>query len=86
MPKKNENMSEDNLLKPGEEEGEGYKGTPDLYPDKEIDFEEEFNSMSKDDMDDEGKSVSVEIEGLREGGMCRGGGKAIRGKGFKGVF
>lgn len=63
-------MSEDNLLKPGEEEGEGYKGTPDLYPDKEIDFEEDFNK----------------IEGLKEGGMCRGGGKAIRGKGFKGVF
>jgi hypothetical protein len=79
MPKKNENMSEDNLLKPGEEEGEGYKGTPDLYPDKEIDFEEEFNTIDNED-------ESIEIEGLREGGMCRGGGKAIRGKGFKGVF
>jgi hypothetical protein len=79
MPKKNENMSEDNLLKPGEEEGEGYKGTPDLYPDKEIDFEEEFNTIDNEDK-------SIEIEGLREGGMCRGGGKAIRGKGFKGVF
>jgi hypothetical protein len=79
MPKKNENMSEDNLLKPGEEEGEGYKGTPDLYPDKEIDFEEEFNKIDN-------KDESIEIEGLREGGMCRGGGKAIRGKGFKGVF
>jgi hypothetical protein len=79
MPKKNENMSEDNLLKPGKEEGEGYKGTPDLYPDKEIDFEEEFNTIDNED-------ESIEIEGLREGGMCRGGGKAIRGKGFKGVF
>jgi hypothetical protein len=79
MPKKNENMSEDNLLKPGEEEGEGYKGTPDLYPDKEIDFEEEFNKIDNED-------ESIEIEGLKEGGMCRGGGKAIRGKGFKGVF
>jgi hypothetical protein len=79
MPKKNENMSEDNLLKPGEEEGEGYKGTPDLYPDKEIDFEEEFNTIDNED-------ESIEIEGLKEGGMCRGGGKAIRGKGFKGVF
>jgi hypothetical protein len=72
-------MSEDNLLKPGEEEGEGYKGTPDLYPDKEIDFEEEFNTIDNED-------ESIEIEGLKEGGMCRGGGKAIRGKGFKGVF
>jgi hypothetical protein len=79
MPKKNKNMSEDNLLKPGEEEGEGYKGTPDLYPDKEIDFEEEFNKIDNEDK-------SIEIEGLKEGGMCRGGGKAIRGKGFKGVF
>jgi hypothetical protein len=79
MPKKNKNMSEDNLLKPGEEEGEGYKGTPDLYPDKEIDFEEEFNTIDNED-------ESIEIEGLKEGGMCRGGGKAIRGKGFKGVF
>ena len=79
MPKKNENMSEDSLLKPGEEEGEGYKGTPDLYPDKEIDFEEEFNKIDNEDK-------SIEIEGLKEGGMCRGGGKAIRGKGFKGVF
>jgi hypothetical protein len=79
MPKKNENMSEDNLLKPSEEEGEGYKGTPDLYPDKEIDFEEEFNKIDNED-------ESIEIEGLKEGGMCRGGGKAIRGKGFKGVF
>jgi hypothetical protein len=26
-------MAEKNLLKPGEEEGEGYKGTPDMYPD-----------------------------------------------------
>ena len=27
----------ENLLKPGEEEGEGYKGTPDMYPDYEED-------------------------------------------------
>jgi hypothetical protein len=39
-------------------------------------------SLIKIDNEDE----SIEIEGLREGGMCRGGGKAIRGKGFKGVF
>jgi hypothetical protein len=35
-------MSEkDNLLKPGEEEGEGYKGTPDMYPDYEEDKKSE---------------------------------------------
>ena len=56
MPKKNENMSEDNLLKPGEEEGEGYKGTPDLYPDKEIDFEEEFNKI-----DNEDESIEIKV-------------------------
>jgi hypothetical protein len=28
---------EENLLKEGEEEGEGYKGTPDMYPDYEED-------------------------------------------------
>jgi hypothetical protein len=31
-PTKNLNLSE-NLLKPGEDPGEGYKGTPDMYPD-----------------------------------------------------
>ena len=30
----------ENLLKPGEEEGEGYKGTPDMYPDYEEDRKE----------------------------------------------
>jgi hypothetical protein len=33
-------MAEKNLLKPGEEEGEGYKGTPDMYPDYEEDRKE----------------------------------------------
>jgi hypothetical protein len=31
---------DENLLKPGEEEGEGYKGTPDMYPDYEEDRKE----------------------------------------------
>ena len=31
---------DENLLKPGEEEGEGYKGTPDMYPDYEEDAKE----------------------------------------------
>jgi hypothetical protein len=30
----------ENLLKPGEEEGEGYRGTPDMYPDYEEDRKE----------------------------------------------
>lgn len=30
-------FKDENLLKPGEEEGEGYKGTPDMYPDYEED-------------------------------------------------
>jgi hypothetical protein len=32
-----ERSKEENLLKEGEEEGEGYKGTPDMYPDYEED-------------------------------------------------
>jgi hypothetical protein len=31
--KKRTMAKEENLLKEGEEEGEGYKGTPDMYPD-----------------------------------------------------
>jgi hypothetical protein len=31
---------DENLLKPGEEEGEGYRGTPDMYPDYEEDRKE----------------------------------------------
>jgi hypothetical protein len=37
MSKKKSTMDDENLLKPGEEEGEGYEGTPDMYPDYEED-------------------------------------------------
>jgi hypothetical protein len=33
IEKMKERSKEENLLKEGEEEGEGYKGTPDMYPD-----------------------------------------------------
>ena len=37
IQKMRERSKEENLLKEGEEEGEGYKGTPDMYPDYEED-------------------------------------------------
>jgi hypothetical protein len=37
IEKMKEISKEENLLKEGEEEGEGYKGTPDMYPDYEED-------------------------------------------------
>jgi len=74
-----ENMNEDNLLKPGEEEGEGYKGTPDMYPDYEED------KKDKEKMSTEEKQY-MQSRGYSTGGMCRGGGKAIRGTKFEGVF
>ena len=37
IEKMKERSKEENLLKEGEEEGEGYKGTPDMYPDYEED-------------------------------------------------
>jgi hypothetical protein len=37
IQKMKEISKEENLLKEGEEEGEGYKGTPDMYPDYEED-------------------------------------------------
>lgn len=70
-------MNEDNLLKPGEEEGEGYKGTPDMYPDYEED---------KKDAKEAGEDKAyMQSRGYNKGGMCRGGGKAIRGMKFSGV-
>jgi len=33
MSEKKSTKDDENLLKPGEEEGEGYEGTPDMYPD-----------------------------------------------------
>ena len=38
--KDNASSYEDNLLKPGEDPGEGYKGAPDMYPDYEEDKKE----------------------------------------------
>lgn len=76
---KKSTMDDKNLLKPGEEEGEGYKGTPDMYPDYDIDFEEDFKKI------DAGKMVG--------GGIARPeqpikGVKPIQVKGrkFQGIF
>ena len=38
---------EDNLLKPGEDPGEGYKGSPDMYPDYEEDKKAMKGSISE---------------------------------------
>ena len=45
-PREIENL-EDNLLKPGEDPGEGYKGSPDMYPDYEEDEKEMNGSISE---------------------------------------
>ena len=68
-----------NLLKPGEEPGEGYEGSPDMYPDYEED---------KKDAKEAGKDKAyMQSRGYNEGGsVSRGVGKAIRGTKFKGVF
>jgi hypothetical protein len=38
---------EPNLLQPGEYAGENYKGSPDMYPDYEIDFQENNNRQMR---------------------------------------
>jgi len=38
--KEREELKDNNLLKPGEDPGEGYKGSPDMYPDYEEDKKE----------------------------------------------
>jgi len=45
--KDNASSYEDNLLKPGEDAGEGYKGAPDMYPDYEEDKKEKEKKKSK---------------------------------------
>lgn len=72
-------MNEDNLLKPGEDPGEGYEGSPDLYPD----YEEDKKDAKKARED----KAYMQSRGYNVGGsVCRGSGKAIRGTKFKGVF
>ena len=66
------------LLPPGEDPGEGYQGAPDMYPD----YEEDKKDQEK--MSPEEKQY-MQSRGYSTGGMCRGGGKAIRGMKFGGV-
>jgi hypothetical protein len=84
---------DENLLKPGEEEGEGYKGTPDMYPDYEEDsvIGGAVGSMPYMESEDPVKSADdkayMQSRGYNKGGsVSRGVGKAIRGTKFKGVF
>jgi hypothetical protein len=79
VTKAKDGKSIDNLLKPGEEPGEGYEGSPDMYPDYEED---------KKDAKEAGKDKAyMQSRGYNEGGsVSRGVGKAIRGTKFKGVF
>jgi hypothetical protein len=61
--------SSENLLKPGEDPGEGYEGTPDMYPDYEEDEKDqklgrtstkEFKAIQKT-MDKKSKGPKVRI-------------------------
>ena len=72
------NKKYEQLLPPGEDPGEGYKGAPDMYPD----YEEDKKDQEK--MSPEEKQY-MQSRGYSTGGMCRGGGKAIRGMKFGGV-
>ena len=68
-----------NLLKPGEEPGEGYEGSPDMYPD--------YGEDRKDAKEAGKDKAYMQSRGYNEGGsVSRGVGKAIRGTKFKGVF
>ena len=42
--KERDELKNNNLLKPGEDPGEGYKGAPDMYPDYEEDKKERKKS------------------------------------------
>jgi hypothetical protein len=68
-PTKNLESSE-NLLKPGEDPGEGYEGTPDMYPDYEEDEKDqklgrtstkEFKAIQKM-MDKKSKGGSILVK------------------------
>jgi hypothetical protein len=50
---KKEQERMENLLKPGEEPGEGYEGSPDMYPDYEEDKQKrKRNRNSTKNLDD----------------------------------
>jgi hypothetical protein len=61
--------SSENLLKPGEDPGEGYEGTPDMYPDYEEDEKDlkgvlsdrEFKAIQKT-MDKKSKGGSILVK------------------------
>ena len=53
-------MAEKNLLKPGEDPGEGYRGSPDMYPD----YEEDRKEAEKDrNRNSSGKTKSMAYGG-----------------------
>jgi hypothetical protein len=79
VTKAKDGKSIDNLLKPGEEPGEGYEGSPDMYPD--------YGEDRKDAKEAGKDKAYMQSRGYNEGGsVSRGVGKAIRGTKFKGVF
>ena len=56
---------------------------------KEEFFDNPFDARKAGDDEDRADfrdSKKIEAKGLREGGICRGGGAAIKGMNFKGVF
>jgi hypothetical protein len=64
------NEREMNLLEPGEDPGEGYKGSPDMYPDYEEDEKDqklgrntkEFKAIKKMDKKSKGGSILVKTK------------------------
>jgi hypothetical protein len=48
---KKEQERMENLLKPGEEPGEGYEGSPDMYPDYEEDKKKLKGSVTDKELD-----------------------------------
>jgi hypothetical protein len=81
MPEKKSTKDDENLLKPGEEEGEGYEGTPDMYPDYEEDKKDKKNKKKKTTKLSEGGSIRYPQQPIK-------GVKPIQVKGtkFQGIF
>ena len=69
----------------------GYQAAEELVGSgrKEEFFDNPFDARKAGDDEDRADfrdSKKIEAKGLREGGICRGGGAAIKGMNFKGVF
>jgi hypothetical protein len=74
-----ENIAEARSKYQEDDAGEGYKGTPDLYPDYDIDFEEEFKKIDAEKMVGGGIARPEQpIKGVKP--------IQVKGRKFQGIF